>query len=370
MRAVLTPLLWLALAALAVLAPLLSTMYADEQAERIAMAGVGIETLAQAIERAAQAGLRLENGAATLDRLARLHLPPEIVSVRLLGMDQRPLWHYGAAPAAPLTVLHYTVGPLALLSADFAAPAGAGNAGRAGLILLAATAALALPLTMLAALIARREQLAARCFARQCDAVRAGRYRTLWLADGDDDPRMAYLREQITLLAERCQQAQRLLASLERGEPDPSARTRLAALQAGLAHRHRFPASGGPLRRRLWPAPEAARCGATLVLMLATLPLGAFLLAPWPALAWTAWAGGWLFAVLWRRLAWDGGARLIAACVCAAAGQLLTPLAPGWPLLPAQFSLGAAAALAAATALATWRGGGRRCGLAWPPLLG
>lgn len=365
MRTVLAPVLLLWMTALVALTPLLVAMRSDGQSERLALARRSVAVLATALEHASSNGQTLPPEA-TLARLARSYLPAGApLALRLEGADQTLLWSYGTRLPAAATALHAAVGQHAVLRVVLAPMENTAAVQAAALLLLGALMALSLPVALLAALAARRNELAAVALARQCAAAQTGDLRVTWQSDGVGDTRMRYLREQVALLCERCQRVQRQLLSFERSEPDPAIRPQLHKLQRSLTQRFGFPSSGGPSRRMLWPGAEGVYLGASLLLLLTTAPLGRTAPASWQGLAWGA--GALLAWPLlrstrlgrsWLRLAW-----------LAAAASVLLWLAPPALQSAALCAAGLASALGLAATLAVWRRTGGHGGAVAGPLL-
>lgn len=332
-----TAALLLAGGALAILLVLSGSLRERLAIEHRTTAILALRSLASSVTHAHDLGVPLES-LVGLDELVRSRLGANsgIAGVRLCDSSGRALWQDSVFRSSAV-LLEVPIGTAGRLQAGFIPSDDTGLFVRLAALLLAVTAALALPLFELARLSDLvREGFSNRYFRRQLDAVRQGDLGTVWQTLGVVvDARLRFLHDRLFSLNEQYQRVVRLVGSLRRTEPDAGRRERMGALLETLAERFRFSAYAAPVNRRVWPAADTARCFAMLTLMLANLSLGAGGSSPYdsPAarysalVALAAWSGG-LLAGAMVRLPWAW--RLRTGIAAAAFTNVLMILGEGW----------------------------------------
>ncbi len=329
--------------------------------EHLATAQVALRSVGTTLTHARQVGVPLEQLVGLEELLRSRNVESSgIGAVRLLDARNHVVWRSQQHSILSAKVLEVRVDAGSKLQAEFVPPDDTLLVLRVTVMLLAIAVALALPLRELAAF---SDLVGASfsdwCLGRQLEAVRKGDLRVAWrpAGVGSGDVRIHFVRDQVFLLNEQYQRVTRLVASLQRTEPDASRRQQMETLLAGLVRRFRFADGTGPIDRRVWPAAGTARCFAALTLLLANLSIGSGgngphlpTAAPYsPLAALTVWSLGLLLGTSLAAIRWP--MRLRAGIAVAVLANVLMTLGAEWSDACAHAASGLATALAAGAAL-------------------
>jgi hypothetical protein len=333
-------------------AMLASSLRQRLHAEHLATARLALDSVATTLSRAQLLGVPLTRMAG-LDELiaSRIGEASGITAVRLLDGDNHMVWSNGWTVEQATPVIEAPIGHSGRVQALFVPPLNAGLFAAMVLVVLAVTAAVAVPLLQLARLFETMEEgFCARSLQWQIEAVCKGDLRVALRPAGvtASDERLKHVRDQILLLNEQYQRVTRLVGSLQRTEPDAMRRGRMDVLIETLHQRFQFAGEVEAVERRVRPTAEVTRCLAVFAAMFANLSLW-MTEGGWYALIAScfAWGIGLSVGLVALRFGWSARLRLGFALTALANVSMFFGVA-------AWIEYGAHATAGLATSLAAW----------------